>query len=154
VVTTGKVIRFDEFRGYGFVSQDSGGEDVFIHANDLDFDKRLIAIGTQLEFVTEQGDRGLKASQVRIVESSAQSRPPVHTPRESAPRDSAPRESVSHDSAPRDDDGLCDILTEPELLGEFTEALLESAPSLTGAQILAARSALVGMAHQHGWLED
>jgi cold shock CspA family protein len=139
VVTTGKVIRFDEFRGYGFVSQDSGGEDVFIHANDLDFDKRLIAIGTQLEFVTEEGDRGLKASQVRIIESSAQSKAPVHTPRV---------------STPREDDGLCDILTEPELLGEFTEALLRTVPTLTGVQILAARSALATIAHNHGWIEE
>jgi CspA family cold shock protein len=61
-VEKGKVVRFDEFRGYGFVAPDAGGEDVFIHVNDLDFDKRLIEPGALVEFDVEDGDRGPKAS--------------------------------------------------------------------------------------------
>ena len=29
IMLTGKVIRFDEVRGYGFIAPDGGGEDVF-----------------------------------------------------------------------------------------------------------------------------
>ena len=57
MLSTGKVIRFDEFKGYGFVAPDEGGEDVFIHVNDLDFDKRLLAPGVRVEYVAVDGDR-------------------------------------------------------------------------------------------------
>ncbi|MDQ7810878.1 cold shock domain-containing protein [Amycolatopsis sp. A133] len=65
-VVTGKVIRFDEVRGYGFVAPDDGTEDVFLHVNDLQCDKRLIAPGVRVRFAAEEGDRGLKASRVSL----------------------------------------------------------------------------------------
>src|SRR5918999_5540345 len=66
-VVQGKVIRFDEVRGYGFVAPDTGGDDVFIHVNDLEFDKRHLAVGAVVDFEVEDGDRGLKASKVTLV---------------------------------------------------------------------------------------
>ncbi|MDQ0380079.1 cold-shock protein [Amycolatopsis thermophila] len=66
----GKVVRFDEMRGYGFVAPEGGGEDVFMHVNDLDVDKRLITPGVVVEFTVEDGDRGLKASGIRLVRRS------------------------------------------------------------------------------------
>lgn len=63
----GKVVRFDDMRGYGFVAPDGGGEDVFMHVNDLDVDKRLITPGVVVEFTVEDGERGLKASDIRLV---------------------------------------------------------------------------------------
>ncbi|GHF05556.1 DNA-binding protein [Amycolatopsis deserti] len=63
----GKVVRFDEMRGYGFVAPEGGGEDVFMHVNDLDVDKHLITPGVVVEFTVEDGERGLKASDVRLV---------------------------------------------------------------------------------------
>ncbi|OXM66582.1 MULTISPECIES: cold-shock protein [Amycolatopsis] len=67
----GKVVRFDEMRGYGFVTPEGGGEDVFMHVNDLDVDKRLITPGVVVEFTVEDGERGLKASDVRLVRQAA-----------------------------------------------------------------------------------
>jgi cold shock CspA family protein len=139
-VSTGKVIRFDEIRGYGFVSQDSGGDDVFLHVNDFTFDKRLVAPGTQLEFVAEESERGLKASQIRVIAPASK---PDYSP-----------EPVAPERFHREDDGLCDVLTTKELLSEFTEALLLSAPALTGEQILSVRGCLVTVAGRHGWIED
>ena len=67
---TGKVVRFDEIRGYGFVTPDGGGEDVFVHVNDLETDKRLIGPGAIVEFTVEEGERGPKASNVRVVRNA------------------------------------------------------------------------------------
>lgn len=69
-MVTGKVVRFDEIRGYGFVTPDGGGEDVFVHVNDLETDKRLIGPGAVVEFTVEDGERGPKASNVRVVRNA------------------------------------------------------------------------------------
>lgn len=51
---TGKVLRFDDTRGYGFIVPDGGGEDVFVHANELLDEKVSYGAGTPVEFeVTE-----------------------------------------------------------------------------------------------------
>jgi CspA family cold shock protein len=67
-VVTGKVIRYDEFRGYGFISPDDGSEDVFVHINDLLDGKALFRPGLHVAFEVEDGERGLKASQVRVTD--------------------------------------------------------------------------------------
>jgi cold shock protein len=64
-VVTGRVLRFDDVRGFGFIARDSGDEDVFVHANDLTEDKSVFKAGTTVEFEIEEGDRGLKAVDVR-----------------------------------------------------------------------------------------
>jgi CspA family cold shock protein len=138
-VTTGKVVRFDEFRGYGFVAPDTGGEDVFVHVNDLGFDKRLIGPGTLVEFEIEDGDRGLKASRVRILSRST-----------SHPRPPSATNTLSHSSA---DDDICDVLSTKEFLDEVTEILLNASPTVTAEQILRIRQGLVRIADSHGWIE-
>ncbi|WP_345034392.1 cold shock domain-containing protein [Kutzneria kofuensis] len=40
-MATGRVLRFDDVRGFGFIAPDSGSEDVFVHANDLSEDKSV-----------------------------------------------------------------------------------------------------------------
>ncbi|NIH88052.1 cold shock domain-containing protein [Amycolatopsis granulosa] len=80
----GKVVRFDEMRGYGFVSPEGGGEDVFMHVNDLDVDKRLITPGVVVEFTVSDGERGRKASDIRLVgrPGGGEHPPPAHDFRE------------------------------------------------------------------------
>jgi cold shock CspA family protein len=135
-VIRGKVIRFDEMRGYGFIAPESGGDDVFMHVNDLNFDKRLLGQGVQVEFEVEEGDRGLKASGVSLLNRpvSAVTRPaPQRLP---------------------DDEPLCDVLTVKELLEEVTENLLQGVPELTGGQLLNIRQRIAQIAHSHGWVES
>lgn len=140
-MSTGKVIRFDEFKGYGFVAPDEGGEDVFIHVNDLDFDKRLLAPGVRVEYVAEHGDRGLKAGQVQIIDS------PKPVTRASTPAIIPDAETTDYD------DVVCDILSPQEFSGELTEALLRANRSLTAEQLLDVRQVVLRLAQSHSWLE-
>ncbi|GAA0416900.1 cold-shock protein [Streptomyces luteireticuli] len=137
-MVTGKIIRFDEFRGYGFVAPDTGGEDVFMHVNDVHADKRLIVPGAFVEFVVEEGDRGLKASQVRLVDRGVRA------------VDSPVQAFGGHVSG---DDGDCDVLSGKEFLDEVTELLLSAAPGMTGEQIVLVRQRMVRLAANHGWVE-
>jgi len=153
-MATGIVIRFDELRGYGFITPDTGTEDVFMHANDLLDDKYLFHPGTRVEFEVEDGERGLKASDVRIVEEAgardgAPARPGGSPARE---RGSASRESRSEGGEV--DEGVCDLLSAAEFQHELTEAALKVSPSLTGAQILDLRARVIELARSHRWLDS
>ncbi|MEU9047971.1 MULTISPECIES: cold shock domain-containing protein [unclassified Kitasatospora] len=145
----GKVVRFDEVRGYGFVSPDGGGSDVFLHVNDLLVDKSLISPGVLVSFDLEDGDRGLKASAVSLASGRLSSSPRT---------DSRPSSVVPHapatDARIDLDDGTCEVLSVKDFTDEVTEALLVSAPALTGEQILDVRKRLVRIAVDHGWVES
>jgi CspA family cold shock protein len=149
-VVQGKVIRFDEVRGYGFVAPDTGGDDVFIHVNDLEFDKRNLAVGAVVDFVVEDGDRGLKASAVTLVSPA-----PVPAMASAAVGSVAPAAPAAPtflpplpDAGPRSDDAP----SERELAVEVTEVLLAAVPTLTAEQVLATRGAFVAVARSHGWV--
>jgi cold shock CspA family protein len=144
----GKVIRFDDVRGYGFVMPDDGGEDVFLHVNDLRFDKRLLSVGARVEFDVEDGDRGRKASGVRMVTNGLA--PAV---RSAAVSTSTSASSSSEPHGP-DDEVLCDVLSVKEFLEEVTEALLDAAPTVTGLQLTQIRQRMAQLAHGHGWVES
>ncbi len=63
---TGKVVRFDEVRGYGFIAPDDGSDDVFVHANMLDGDKWALTPGVPVEYDAVETERGPKAVLVRV----------------------------------------------------------------------------------------
>ena len=138
-MATGRVLKYDQARGYGFVAPDSGGNDVFVHVNDFEFDKSLMTAGARLEFSIEESGRGLKASNIQLVEPG-----PVAT----GPDPAHPSSDVR-----TVDDGLCDVLTTKEFTEEITEALLSAAPSMTGSNVLTIRQHLVRLAHSHGWID-
>ncbi|MFH8752158.1 cold-shock protein [Streptomyces rimosus] len=140
-MVSGKVIRFDEVRGYGFVVPDHGGEDVFVHVNDLEFDKGLMAPGVKVEFVVDEGDRGPKASNVRFLEGAPGRSGGVH------------RSQSGLSDGPFEDGVLCDTLSAQEFLDEVTELLVTGVPSMTGEQILQARQRLLKQAQSHEWVD-
>ena len=61
---TGKVKRFNENKGYGFIEQDDG-EDVFVHYSVIDMDGfKTLAEGSEVQFDVVHGDKGLQATKV------------------------------------------------------------------------------------------
>ena len=149
----GKVIRFDEVRGYGFVAPDSGGDDVFIHVNDLEFDKRNLAVGAVVDFAVEDGDRGLKASTVTLVAPApASALAPAMASAAVGSGSAAPAPAFLLPLPDVGSDPDRDGPSERELAVEVTEVLLAAVPTLTAEQVLATRGAFVAVARSHGWV--
>jgi cold shock protein len=147
-VSTGKVLRFDQVRGYGFIAPDGGGEDIFLHANDLLVEKHLVTAGTTMEFDVEQGDRGPKATSARIARPAG--------PAPSGPTSgSAPRPNGSAPGVDGEDgDDFYYVSSPTEFTREVTEILLQTEPTLTGLQILQIRRQLARLAEKNGWIEN
>jgi cold shock protein len=68
-VANGTVVRFDRRRGYGFVAPDDGGEDVFVHQNNISMEGfRYLQVGERVTYELEVGEKGMKAVSVALVE--------------------------------------------------------------------------------------
>jgi CspA family cold shock protein len=68
-VAVGTVVRFDRRRGYGFVAPEDGGEDVFVHQNNINMEGfRYLQVGEKVNYELEVGEKGMKAVSVALVE--------------------------------------------------------------------------------------
>lgn len=67
---SGKVKWFDETKGFGFLSQESG-PDVYVHSDALPEGTTSLQPGVRVEFGIAQGRRGDQALQVRVLEAPA-----------------------------------------------------------------------------------
>jgi cold shock protein len=131
----GKVLQFDQDRGYGFVAAEDGGEDIFLHASVFNGDPSEIVPGMRLEFQVMAGDRGRKAF---AAHSAVQQHQVANI-------------SSSVEAAAEEE--MCDVLSREELSHELTEILLSSAPELTGGQLLQARGDVLEFARKRGWID-
>lgn len=65
---TGVVKWFSESRGYGFITPNRGGDDVFAHYSAIEMDGyRTLREGQLVEFHLEQGPKGPEAYRIRAV---------------------------------------------------------------------------------------
>ncbi len=63
----GVVKSFNEQRGFGFISRDSG-DDVFVHHSAVEGEGfKTLNEGDEVEFTVIQGDKGPKAQNVTVV---------------------------------------------------------------------------------------
>jgi len=64
-MATGTVKWFNESKGYGFLSQDDGGKDVFVHFSTIQGDGfKTLTEGQSVSFDVEDGPKGPQASNV------------------------------------------------------------------------------------------
>ena len=64
----GTVKWFNAEKGFGFIAQENGGDDVFVHYSAIQSDGyRSLDEGQRVEFEITQGQKGPQADQVRPV---------------------------------------------------------------------------------------
>jgi CspA family cold shock protein len=64
-MATGIVKWFNDSKGFGFVTQDGGGEDVFCHQSAIQATGfRSLTEGQKVEFEVKKGPKGLQAENV------------------------------------------------------------------------------------------
>jgi CspA family cold shock protein len=67
-MASGTVKWFNAEKGYGFISQDDGGADVFVHFSAIDSNGyRTLEENQRVEFSVTQGPKGPQAEHVRAV---------------------------------------------------------------------------------------
>ena len=67
-MATGIVKWFNDSKGFGFVTQDGGGEDVFCHQSAIQATGfRSLTEGQKVEFEVKKGPKGLQAENVRVI---------------------------------------------------------------------------------------
>ncbi len=73
-MATGKVKWFNGEKGFGFIEQEGGGEDLFVHFSAITGDGyRSLDEGDEVEFDTERGQKGMQATNVKVTKASGQS---------------------------------------------------------------------------------
>jgi CspA family cold shock protein len=64
-MATGTVKWFNESKGFGFISNDDGGDDIFVHFSVIqDSGFKTLSEGQQVTFEVTRGPKGLQASNV------------------------------------------------------------------------------------------
>lgn len=67
-MATGKVKWFNESKGFGFIEQDEGGGDVFVHFSAIVGDGfKTLAEGDKVSFNVVKGPKGLQAEGVKKI---------------------------------------------------------------------------------------
>jgi CspA family cold shock protein len=126
VMPTGRIIQFNQTRGYGFIAPDGGGEDVFIHSEELKGHVRGVQAGTRVQFDVVDGARGQKAYDVTVLGGTG---------------------------AAFTDDELSDVISATEYGSEVTDVLITFCPDIRAAQIVEIRDRLTASARQRGWVD-
>ena len=67
-MATGTVKWFSQAKGYGFISPDDGGSDVFVHFSNISGSGfRNLDEGQKVEYEPQEGRKGMEATNVTVV---------------------------------------------------------------------------------------
>jgi cold shock protein len=65
-MSTGTVKWFNDDKGFGFITPDDGGKDLFVHQTAIAGDGfRTLSEGAKVSYESEEGDKGPKAVNVQ-----------------------------------------------------------------------------------------
>ncbi|HYO11292.1 MAG TPA: cold-shock protein [Tepidisphaeraceae bacterium] len=64
-MSTGKIKWFNDAKGFGFIADDQGGDDIFVHFSAVQMDGfKSLKEGQEVEYEAENSGKGLKATKV------------------------------------------------------------------------------------------
>ncbi len=63
----GTVKWFNKDKGFGFISPDEGGRDVYVHTSNVDVPDRALVDGQRVEYEIAMGRKGPEAVQVKPI---------------------------------------------------------------------------------------
>lgn len=67
-MATGTVKWFNDTKGYGFISPEDGGDDLFAHFSEIQAEGfKSLQDGQKVSFEVTQGKKGLQASNIKVV---------------------------------------------------------------------------------------
>lgn len=67
-MATGKIKWFNDQKGFGFIADDTGGEDVFVHFSVVEMEGyKSLKEGQTVQYEAEASNKGRKATKVLIV---------------------------------------------------------------------------------------
>jgi CspA family cold shock protein len=70
-MATGVVKWFSNAKGYGFISPDEGGDDIFAHFSSIEMEGyKSLKEGQRVEFDVATGPKGLQASKISFTDST------------------------------------------------------------------------------------
>ncbi|EKO3451073.1 cold-shock protein [Vibrio fluvialis] len=65
---TGSVKWFNETKGFGFITKDSDGKDIFVHFRSISSDGfKTLLEGQKVSFEVEPGEKGQQATNVTLI---------------------------------------------------------------------------------------
>jgi cold shock protein len=69
-MATGTVKWFSDAKGYGFITPDEGGKDLFVHFSQIDGNGfKTLTEGAKVEFESREGTKGPEATGVTLIAS-------------------------------------------------------------------------------------
>ena len=63
----GTIKFFNAQKGFGFITPDNGGKDLFVHTNNVNGNAKALREGQKVEYVEAPGRKGPEATEVSVL---------------------------------------------------------------------------------------